>query len=255
MSQVLSLRTFFLVSVTLGVTVAGVMATDTLSTDTQCPLGMVPVNDMTFTCIDRYEVSPSSDCPVADTQTEFDTDRNLQIRNCHGVSVSSALPWRYVSREDAMAICARSGKQLPTAAQWYSAALGSTDTACNLDGAIAITGAFSTCASPIGTYDQVGNVWEWVRDDVSYGYYNGRILPTSGYITQVDSSGVAVTTATSTEFATDFASDYHWLDSSRMTGMMRGGFYGSGSDGGVYALSSNQVPTFASAGIGFRCSK
>jgi formylglycine-generating enzyme required for sulfatase activity len=255
MSQVLSFRTFFLVSVTLTVTVAGVMATDTLSTDTPCPLGMVPVNDVTFTCIDRYEVSPSAECPVADTQTDFDTDRNLQIRNCHGVSQPNVLPWRYVTREDAMAICARSGKQLPTAAQWYSAVLGSTEQKCNLEGTISFTGAFSMCTSPIGTYDQVGNVWEWVRDDISYGRYSGRELPASGYITQVDSGGVAVTTATSTEFATDFASDYHWLDSSRMTGVMRGGFYGSGSDGGVYTLASNQVPTFASAGIGFRCSK
>jgi hypothetical protein len=77
------------------------------------------------------------------------------------------------------------------------------------------------------------------------------MLPVSGYVLSVDSSGVASQTGTTTSDL--FGSDYARFPESGVFGMVRGGFYGSGEDGGIYALQANIAPTFASAGIGFRC--
>lgn len=35
--------------------------------------------------------------------------------------------------------------------------------------------------------------------------------------------------------------------------MMRGGFYRSGEDGGIYSIHADIEPTFSSGAIGFRC--
>jgi formylglycine-generating enzyme required for sulfatase activity len=103
-------------------------------------------------------------------------------------------------------------------------------------------------------HDAVGNVWEWTSDDVIDGGYNDRTLPNAGYVREVDAGGVA--TETQLELPEpNFYDDYIWSNQSEVYGLLRGGFYGSGNDGGVFAVQAMTKPSFTGAAIGFRCAQ
>ena len=219
-----------------------------------CPVGMQSIDAaMTFTCADTYEVSAGNGCPHQRPQSTLDTVRNIQVTDCHGVSQEGSEPWRFVTRDQALQLCAREGKRLPTAAEWYTLALASAgEAACNTNtSAVSPTGAFAACATPQGVYDLIGNVWEWVSDDVRDGTHNGATLPSSGYVAQVDSAGIA--TAIDAAPVELFNKDYFWARADGVYGMIRGGFYGSGDDAGLYSVHADALPSNASPGIGFRC--
>ena len=222
-----------------------------------CPPGMQSVDTVpTLTCVDRYEASPSAECSLSVPVNAVDTLRNVQQAACKADSKAGIEPWRFVTRDQAMQLCARSGKRLPTNAEWYSLALSVTpkNTACNTDSeAVAKTGVFTECASPNGSYDLIGNVWEWVSDDVVEGAYEGTVLPGSGYVAQVNGQGMA--TVVSEEAQELFGDDYFWSKTEGVFGIIRGGFYGSGSDAGLYTVHADTLPTSAVAGVGFRCVK
>jgi formylglycine-generating enzyme required for sulfatase activity len=113
------------------------------------------------------------------------------------------------------------------------------------------TGKGEECVSAVGAEDTLGNVWEWVSDDVIEGKLGGRELPATGYVAQVDSEGIA--TLTSQEPSDLFSQDYFWSQLTGAFGMIRGGFYGSKSDAGVYAIHADTLPTTSGTAIGFRC--
>ncbi|MFM2374765.1 MAG: hypothetical protein RLZZ234_760 [Candidatus Parcubacteria bacterium] len=220
----------------------------------ECPRGMVPVAGVTFSCADAYEVSAAPSCPHVTIGSALDTQANIDTTECQSQSAAESLPWVYVTREQARTLCARRGARLPTSAEWYQLALGARDSkgVCNTTGgSVATAGAFPSCVTESKLYDLIGNVWEWTIDDVIDGVWNGRSLPPTGYVTQVDQSGVAVVTGAVTEAS--FYNDYFWSSTHGAFGMMRGGFYGSQDDAGVYALHAETLPTTAGAAIGFRC--
>lgn len=223
----------------------------------KCPKGMSVVeNAPSFTCVDTYEVSTGEKCPVSNPEQMLSTIKNYETKECLSESKAQATPWRFVTRDQAMQLCARSGKRLPTSEEWYALSLGMTDVerTCNVDSKnVGITGAKTECVSPHGTYDIVGNVWEWVSDDVIDGTYKAAKLPESGYVAQVDSSGMA--TVRSTDPQELFGKDYFWSRPDGAYGIIRGGYYDSGTDAGVYTVHADTLPTTASAGIGFRCIK
>lgn len=253
----------------LVITTLGISASDTFSgnsdsllgavigtgDESRCPAGMTEVfTSQSFTCVDTYEASSAEACEFANPRSVQETQKNLNNLECAAESKTNASPWTHVTRSQAQSLCARAGKRLPTSEEWYSFAAGTIDSAeaCNLDNTgVSPVGSYEDCRSGAGVYDAVGNVWEWTADDVFEGNLNERALPEEGYVTQVDAQGVA--TMTDGKPSDEFGSDYFWQDSSGTYGLLRGGFFASGEDAGVYAVHAKTKPTAATQAIGFRC--
>ena len=241
---------------TLIITTLGVTASDWFADTSLCPADMVVVTDVPgVTCVDRFEAAPDTACPQASPDSPQATLGNLSVATCRSTGDrEGVLPWRFVAREEARQLCSRAGKRLPSAAEWYQIALSVPVSTCVLshDGPKA-NDAADACRSAAGVVHLPGNVWEWVSDDIIDGQYMGRALPASGYVAASDASGiVSVSSSTPVEA---FGADYVRLSDAGLFGMVRGGFYGSGEDGGLYSIQANIPPTCASAGIGFRCVK
>jgi formylglycine-generating enzyme required for sulfatase activity len=206
-------------------------------------------------CIDKYEVSPSAKCIIFEPKSVSDTAHNLADAKCVAASVANGLPWTHVAKPQAEQLCAKEGKRLPTAEEWYEAAAGTPDNMaiCNLSGEINTAGVSIECLSGVGAADLVGNVWELTSSEVIDGFYNDVKLPAEGYVEQIGSSGLASLT---TDIPNNiYNQDYFWSKSEGSFSIIRGGFYGSRLDGGVYAVHAANDINFASAAIGFRCVK
>ena len=225
------------------------------SENSVCPKGMIHViSALTFTCVDEFESSVGVDCPFQNPSNKFDTNKNIENQECQAVSSKKLLPWRNITREQAALMCARSGKRLPSAEEWYQFAIGTPSEKCNIKSNKVENNADAnnSCVSAVSVKNAVGNVWEWVSDDVTDGNYKGRELPESGYVTQVDSGGIATVTDKD-ESSELFDEDYFWTNSSGVYAMIRGGFYGSRTDAGVYTAHAHTLPTFSGNAVGFRC--
>jgi len=223
--------------------------------ESACPSGMVLVPmASSFTCVDIYEASAGEGCPHQSPSNEIQTRENLASAECKAASKAKVDTWRFITREQAQAACIKAGKRLPQSEEWYMVSVGTNDdgSRCNVNSAgPRKTDEKNSCVSALGVHDTIGNVWEWTIDDVINGQYQGRDIPESGYVAQVDSQGVAILTG---KVASEiFYSDYFWASKEGAFGMMRGGFYGSKSDAGVYAVHAQTLPTSAGTAIGFRC--
>jgi formylglycine-generating enzyme required for sulfatase activity len=219
-----------------------------------CIEGAVPLTvDGRVLCADMYEASPSQKCPHQTLANTMQTEENTTASECYAASVPGAVPWNYVTLPQAQRICANAGKRLPTSKEWYQIVLGTTPDVCTIrESAVSKTGNTS-CISTAGAYDAVGNVWEWVNEEVVGNTFNGRQLPEEGYVASVDSQGIAIT---SSQTADDlYGKDYVWTKGDGVFGMLRGGFYGSNQDAGLYTVNASVPTNFATQGVGFRCVK
>ena len=228
--------------------------------DARCPDDMVYVSASGGGfCIDRYEASAGKLCPNAAPRNQFESNDNLAQSLCTPVSAVGVTPWVNIPRAQAMELCARVGKHLPSNGEWFRAALGTPDT--TNDCAIAKvgyseaqkTGSMQKCVSGSGAYDMVGNVWEWVDANVSDGVLSGKRLPAEGFVKDADTDGVAVETTSAGDDV--FHSDYFFVDPQGPKGVFRGGFWSSGDKGGVYAFFAASPATFIGNAVGFRCAK
>lgn len=252
----------------MSITALGIDAADTLtgnsstllgqlihSDSSQCPEGMVFVQaGVTFHCADQYEASPATSCVSADPSNSKETLLNMSNTDCSAVSVAGKMPWRFITREQAQLACTRKNARLPSTKEWQLIAAGTPDEreACNIQSNDArLTGRDHNCLSAAGIYDAVGNVWEWTNDDVFDGTLEGRTIPEEGYVQQVDQGGVA--TETGDEPSELFGADYFWSEAAGVYALLRGGFYSSDEDAGVYTAHAATLPTTAGAAIGFRC--
>lgn len=219
-----------------------------------CSSDTVPLKTETGTvCVDIYEASPSKLCPHKEMTNALQSEQNANTKDCSAESVKDALPWTYVSLSQAQRLCANAGKRLPTSEEWYRFALGTNaDTCVIAENGVLKTGNV-TCVSSVGVQDAIGNVWEWVDENVIGNTIDGRAMPTEGYVTSVDANGVAIT---SSETADElYGSDYFWSKQEGVFGMIRGGFYGSRQDAGLYTVNASVLTSFATQGVGFRCIK
>lgn len=228
-----------------------------------CPeqMAYIPTEGGGF-CIDLYENSPGKGCLFSDPQNQEDTRVDLEDSSCFGVSAEGKQPWTNIARHQAELACSNAGKRLPTNKEWYLASLGTPDARgnvergdCNVSSrTLYNTGSLEKCVSSSGAYDMVGNVWEWVDETVTDGEVFGKDLPDEGYITSIDSNGVPI----ETDFDLpnlNFNEDYLWVDREGTRGIIRGGYYGSGTDAGQYTLNAITPPSFAGVAVGFRCAQ
>jgi hypothetical protein len=173
-----------------GTLLAGLAGT----TSSVCPDGMVQVPAaLTFTCVDEFELAAGNDCIITNPENQIDTEINLAKKECLAINATENQPWRFINREQAAVMCTRSGKRLPSASEWYQYVLGTDETKCNIKSSEVVAGdTYNECVSAPGVRNGVGNVWEWVADDVIDGMYQGRALPETGYVLQVDNGGMVV---------------------------------------------------------------
>jgi formylglycine-generating enzyme required for sulfatase activity len=228
-----------------------------------CPSDMVAVISPTGDyCIDKYEASPGPGCDISELNSQNETNRNLDNKDCAPVSVPGENPWNYVTKGQAQALCARAGKRLPSATEWYYAALGTpdlddgwTESDCqvnhNWSMQPGLTGSGSECSSGAGAQDMIGNVWEWVNDVAINGMINGKALPEPGYVYSLDSDGTPLETGR--EEASEMENDYLWLKKSGPKQIARGGYYDNQEQAGVNAWYIVNDSVFSGVGVGFRC--
>lgn len=260
-------KTLIVVVGAIGFSVLGIQASDMLQgvntqlsglvveSDGPCPIGEVQhLFGSHAVCVDQYEAAPSASCVHSNVSNQLQTQDNLNVLDCTPVSQAGVQPWRFVSLTQAQQLCARSQKRLPTSEEWYkiSLSMGSQDACVVTDRTSpALTGSAPTCTTAAGVYDMVGNVWEWVDAEVRDGVYDNRPLPPSGYISLVDTNGVVLETSQSAQAA--FGDDYAWTKDTGVYGVIRGGFYGSETDAGIFTQNLSVPLDFRTAGVGFRC--
>jgi formylglycine-generating enzyme required for sulfatase activity len=233
--------------------------------DVPCAPGMVPVDDALVPfCVDVYEASPGEGCPYDKPRSQDETNLNIADQDCMPASVPNTHPWTNVTQPQAALLCERAGKQLLSPGAWYVAARGTPDSAatlneeqCNIsanraDGP-ALTGSGMRCVSDTGAYDMIGNVWEWVDGAVMRGVWDDVPLPPTGYVQGVDMHGMPRVTGSAADER--FGGDRLWSDTQNDTGILRGGYYGSGSNAGIYAVYAASPLSFYAAAAGFRCAR
>jgi len=222
-----------------------------------CPTGSVLTQlGETTLCVDIFEASAGSQCPVPRPTNEIDTRSNFDNSACRPTSLPGNEPWRYITLTQAQQMCARDGKRLMKSDEWYKLVSGMTNfDTCNINSRenLVRPGVSGECMSPAGVSDLIGNVWEWLDEQVIDGNYDGRTLPGSGYVTSVDTNGLALTTGNNPD--QDYGKDYAFTSPSGVKGIIRGGFYGSGEDAGIFALNASVNLDLKTAGVGFRCVK
>ncbi len=266
-----ALKSFVVILSAIILSTLGIKAADKFNKNLEdnkslCPKDMVYImsSEGDF-CIDKYEVSPSKDCPFINPKNQGETRSNLDLKDCQPVSLKDKTPWRFVSQNQAMMACARAGKRLPTNKEWYLASLGTPDknenweeNDCQVNNnwgeQPGKTGSAENCISSAGAYDMVGNVWEWVDEEINNGKYNGEEMPQQGFVQSADTKGVAIETDLN-QANENYYNDYLWLKTKGIKGIARGGYWDNEDEAGIYSLYAVFGPAFSGSGIGFRCVK
>jgi formylglycine-generating enzyme required for sulfatase activity len=190
--------------------------------------------------IDKDEVSNGqySQCVAAGACSQPFQFGSFTRTNYYGIPQFDDYPVSSVSWFQAQEYCIWAGGRLPTEAEWEKAVRGidrrtypwgndlPTSLLANYNRSIGDTtrvGIYPGGASPYGAMDMAGNVWEWVADWYSNGYYD--ISPAS------NPSGPASGT-------------YR---------VLRGGAWDSNEWGLLAAFRNLESSNYASNFVGFRC--
>ncbi len=227
--------------------------------DVTCPTSMVRSGSA---CIDKYEASvwkttnaaliakiKAGTVTLAELQagaTQYGlTGGDLAANGCpdtgngckdfYAVSIAGVTPSAYITWFQAAAAARNSNKRLPTNQEWQVAALGTPDGApCVVStGGPGNTGT-AGCVSDVGTYDMVGNVWEWVADWVPFS----TACPGWGGFSD-DNMCLSGASTTNTGPAA----------------LVRGGSWAYGTTAGVFAVNGYNYPSDSYSYIGFRAAR
>ncbi len=272
--KIISKREVIVIISAIILTTVGIKASDNIfnseeavnSSGGACPGDMVQVAnaDGDF-CIDKYEASPSEDCPNSDPVNQRDSRLNIDYPDCQPVSKPGTIPWRFISQDQAEFACRKAGKRLPTNEEWFAAALGTPDpdsnwtekdchVSKNWPDAPGLTGSGMYCVSSSGAFDMIGNVWEWVKGTVNDGYFKDKKLPNSGFVDSTD--GESFPGITNKENPNpNYNEDYFWIKSNGLRGIARGGYWDNKSEAGQYSIYIVTPPSYIGLATGFRCAK
>lgn len=272
---------FFIGVGSLGLTTIGIDAVDHInnfsnsiigsvftdkSKQSPCPDDMAYiVNAAKNFCIDKYENSVSSNCPVQDIRSQEDTSTNLNNSRCRPVSAKDAYPWVHISQDQAREACAKAGKRLASVEEWSAAALGTpdkeaewTEDDCQVSGnwydQPGETGSALNCVSAAGAFDMIGNVWEWSDGVIQNGQYQDTALPDSGYVAGTNGKGLAGITGPDNPDP-NYRGDYFWIKKQGIRAIALGGYWENKSKAGQYSAYLVSLPSFANEAVGFRCAK
>lgn len=188
-------------------------------------------------------------------------------------SIAGAMPSTCITWFQAEQACRNSEKRLLTNQEWQAAAAGTPDpgddddqqTTCATSSAFAHPGGERTaCVSLWGTYDQIGNVWEYVSDWVdqartctNWDALHGGDLVCMG--ANVDPASLATPTPAPTPAANQTAAvhprDAFPLHPSIPGVPIRGGNFTGGTRNGIYAYFAAGYPGVISRSTGFRCGR
>jgi len=255
----------------VALTTVGIKASDSLfgakgQVKSLCPDGMVfvPGSNGGF-CLDKYEDSAGTGCQLSDPSNEQDSKNNIDNPNCQAVSVAGAVPWRNLTQIQAINLCAKAGKHLPTSEEWFAGSVGTPDKNSlwglddcqvnnNWSQQPGLTGSGKNCVSYAGAYDMIGNVWEWVAGAVKNGKYQSDVLPDEGYIKGADFSGIPTDT-NQNQPDSKYNNDYLWIKNIGSRGIARGGYWSNGDQAGQYSAYIVTLPSDIGPGMGFRCAK
>ncbi len=173
--------------------------------DDQCDSDESPYHAVTLSAykIDKYEVTSgeyqkcvdAGDCNNDNGDEPHYLEYSEALYCNFGATGKGDHPMNCVSWYGAKAYCAWAGKRLPTEAEWEKAARGTegakypwgnepevsceyaimcdseTETSgCGTDSTW-VVGSKEKGKSPYGTYDMIGNVWEWTNDWYGSYYY------------------------------------------------------------------------------------
>jgi len=126
---------------------------------------------------------------------DFDEVTNGQFEAMNGVASQigfsgTDIPRNLITWDEANIYCESRGARLPTEAEWEYAARGPANLkypwgdefignnvvyGSNADNEISVVGSREGGRSWVGTYDMIGNVWEWVGDWYDETYYLNSI--------------------------------------------------------------------------------
>lgn len=170
----------------------------------------------------------------------------------YAASVPGVLPSTCITQLQAAQACALSNKRLLRNDEWQLAAASTPDPGTIDDNATdcetgveagvtdpVTTGSRASCKSSWGTFDMVGNVWEWVAD------WSDLAISCTDWTSQ---TGIAGGDASC--FAGPGGSGFGVPGA-----LLRGGDFASGSAAGVFAVIGHPFPSTAFHGFGFRCAR
>jgi hypothetical protein len=130
------------------------------------PTGKVTVVNLTAAGATQLGIAGDDYAPCADSGQNCTND--IYAVSLPGMTPSSSITWF-----QAQQACTNAGKRLPSSAEWQAAVAGSPDpgpdngtTDCNTNSThvVAPTGSRSARVSSRGSFDMVGNLFEWVAD-------------------------------------------------------------------------------------------
>jgi hypothetical protein len=244
--------------------------------------GKMTLAELTAAGATQLSAMPATSCLDVSYGDGFPNSGNW-TEPLYAVSVAGVRPSTCITWFQAEQACRLAGKRLITNQEWQAAAQGTPDpgeaddqstTCATLNPSLGVpTGSRAACVSVWGANDMVGNAWEWTADwmpvatsctpwpaglgidgdFLCIGQQSGGVTPTGAGVRRVrgrrvdDRAGVRRTGFRRVEETS--------VVPGVPAGIIRGGNFGIGARGGVFAIHGG-VPVYTrSRSTGFRCAR